>query len=173
MGASHSRCPRSSTSARRLFPAEAGRFATRVAGELAILFAFFPTTPPSVAIPLTPLQRGLGEHHVDTVHFASASAFGILMAATCYAFGSQEGLRVQASNRHSPGFWRHFHHGCAYLIVGAALPYAVDRIVTHYGASLGRFVDGHALLFAEVASFTTFAISWLCTGSELKTHPVG
>jgi hypothetical protein len=145
---------------------------TGVAGAMAILFAFFPTTPSSTTTPLTPLQQGLGEHAVDAVHFVSASTFGVLMAAICYAFGSREALRPPAPGRHSPEFWRRFHHVCAYVILGVAVLYGGFKIALHYGASFGGAIDDHALWFIEVVSFTTFAISWLCKGSELKTHPI-
>lgn len=146
---------------------------TILAGALAIVFAFFPVTRPSTALPLTPLQQGLGERPVDTVHVIAATTFGLLMAAISYAFGSREALRPTASDRHSPEFWRRFHHICGYVILGTGVLYVAFKLAVHYGASFGGFIDGHALWLIEVVSFTTFGISWLCKGSELKTHPVG
>lgn len=137
-----------------------------VAGGAAVLVAFFPTGRPSKCLPLTPLQQGLGETAVKSVHFVSAGIFILLLAAISYMFGSSEGRRPPSeAARRSPSFWRRLHHGCAYAIVGAGVFYIAHKL----GVPFGGWVDDHALWLTEVVSVAAFATSWLCKGSELVT----
>jgi hypothetical protein len=57
-------------------------------------------------------------------------------------------------------------------MLGIGLVYGAFKIAVHFGANFGGIPERHALWFTEVVSFTTVAISWLCKGSELKTHPL-
>lgn len=135
-----------------------------VAGAAAVLVAFFPTGRPSKSLTMTPLQLGLGETAVKTVHFVSAGIFIVLLAAISYMFGSSERRRQQVG-RYSPVFWQRLHHGCAYAIGVAVLFFLAHKAGVHFGG----WVDDHALWLTEVVSVAAFATSWLCKGSELVT----
>jgi hypothetical protein len=148
---------------------------TGVAGVAIVLVAFFPTSRPAedTALKLTPLQSGLGETTVASIHDGSAFVFILFLAVISYLFGCHEAARGNPRDQQGPGgpgarfsgtFWKWLHWGCAGVIVLACLFFVVHTL----GAGFGSWTDDHAVWLTEVVAVVAFATSWTCKGAELR-----
>jgi hypothetical protein len=112
------------------------------AGIAAIVVALFPTGKPGAGVPSTPLQVLLGERTVESIHFAAATVFILLLALMSYYFG-----------KHRPAE-RTLHYTCAAAIL---LALALAGLTGLTGE------PGRGILVAEWAAVWAFAFSWLRT----------
>ncbi len=140
-----------------------------IAGVAAILVAWFPTarpaaTPDGTVVALTPLQRGLSENSVSTIHYVSAIVFIAMLAYIVFHFAAAEGPATTrpaaeiATQRFTPRQWQIFHQVC-----GASIILAVG------GFGLIKLTDGpdrYALFVVELISTVAFSASWFAKGSE-------
>lgn len=130
-----------------------------LAGLSAIVIALFPTgTPPYAHVPLTPLQKLVGESTTMWVHYSASGVFLVSLAVITFFFGVREGNRPPRPGNRSPAFWRWFHWTCA-GVMGLALLWIVITL------SVGW--PPRALLIGECVSAWAFGVSWLFKGAEL------
>jgi len=130
-----------------------------VAGLSAIVISLFPTGPPPYAhVPLTPLQKLVGESTTSWVHYTASGVFLVSLAVITFFFGVREGNRPARPGNRSPAFWRWFHWTCT-LVMGLALLWIVITL------SVGW--PPRALLIGECVSAWAFGVSWLWKGAEL------
>jgi hypothetical protein len=133
--------------------------ASLLAGVSAALIPLFPTgKPPYAHVPLTPLQKLIGESWCTRVHFTASAAFLVSLALITFFFGVREGNRPARPGKRSPKFWRWFHWSCT-ILMGLALLWIVITL------SVGW--PPRALLFGEWVSAWAFGASWLGKGAEL------
>jgi hypothetical protein len=131
------------------------------AGALALLIPLFPTLRPSKDIPLTPLQKLLGDHTVWVVHFVASAGFLLSLMGISFMFGWRErGRERRQGQRFSPTFWSRYHFICA-----AAMALALIWII----ATLSAHWPPDALLAGEWVTAWAFGASWLMKGLELDT----
>jgi hypothetical protein len=128
-------------------------------GLCALVIAIFPTKRTHYekihGVRRTPLQKLLGEHHVETVHFVAAFGFIIAIGGICILFGLRE------KNRSPHGtFWRDFHFVCA-GIIGLAL------IWTIVSQELLHNCPHWSILAGETACALAFGASWFAKGFEI------
>jgi len=129
------------------------------AGLAAALVAVFPTGIPAGAdIPLTPLQDGLGESTVRTVHYVAASVFIASLGVMCALFGRREGGRPPRATKQDGTFWQWFHWSCA-MVIGLAVVFIV---VT----GIADAPTDHLFWGEAIATFA-FGASWFAKGFEL------
>ena len=130
-----------------------------IAGACAIVIPLFPTgEPPYAHVPLTPLQKLLGESTTKWVHFTASGAFLVSLAVITFFFGVREGKRPRRPGKRSPAFWRWFHWTCT-GVMSLALLWIVITL------SVGW--PSRALLIGECVSAWAFGASWLGKGAEL------
>jgi hypothetical protein len=126
-------------------------------GVCALLIAIFPTgrTPAEIheGVPLTPLQKLLGEHAVEAVHVVASFGFILAIGGISILFG----LNVKRGSRHA-NLWRNFHFACT-GVIGLAL---VWSIVTGWIIGGPRW----AILAGETACALAFGASWFAAGFE-------
>jgi hypothetical protein len=132
-----------------------------VAGLAAVLIPIFPTLRPSKDIPLSSLQKLLGEHPVWIVHFVASTAFLLSLMAISFLFGWRErGRARRQGQRFSPKFWSRYHFICA-----GAMAFALLWIIV----TLSAHWPPDALLAGEWVTAWAFGASWLMKGLELDT----
>jgi len=133
--------------------------ASLLAGASAIIISLFPTgKPPYAHVPLTPLQKLIGESPTKWVHFIASATFLVSLAVITFCFGLREGRRPPRQGKRSPGFWRWFHWTCT-GVMGLAIVWIVITL------SVGW--PPRALLIGEWVSAWAFGASWLGKGAEL------
>jgi hypothetical protein len=132
-----------------------------VAGCMAVLIPLFPTLRPATDIPLTPLQKLLGDHPVWVVHFVASAAFLLSLMGISFMFGWRERGRVRREGQQfSPRFWSRYHFICAGAML-LALIWIVATLLAHWPPK--------ALLAGEWLTAWAFGASWLMKGLELDT----
>lgn len=133
-----------------------------LAGLSALVIPLFPTGQPPYAhvplVPLTPLQKLLGESWTTWIHYGASGVFLGALTGITYYFGVREGRSPQRG-KYSPRFWRRFHKTCAAVMILAILWIAITL-------SVGW--PSRALLIGEWVSAWAFGASWLAKGAELK-----
>lgn len=130
-----------------------------IAGIAAVLIAIFPAMRPSTRIPLTPLQKLVGEHDVEIVHLVASAIFLVALMGISFLYGRRERDRPRREGQQrSPAFWGRFHLLCAAVMALAFVWIAVTR-------SIGG--PPHAVLAGEWISAWAFGASWLMKGLEL------
>jgi ribose/xylose/arabinose/galactoside ABC-type transport system permease subunit len=130
-----------------------------VAGASAIGVALFPTGKPEYAdVPLTSLQKLIGETATTWTHYTASASFLVSLGVVTFCFGIREGNRPQRPGKRSPAFWRWFHWTCAGLM-GLAIVWIVVTM------SVGW--PPRALLYGEWIASWAFGASWLWKGAEL------
>jgi hypothetical protein len=133
--------------------------ASLLAGVSAIIIPLFPTgKPPYAHVPLTPLQKLIGESPTKWVHFIASGIFLASLALITFFFGVREGRRPRRQGKRSPAFWRWFHWTCT-CVMGLAFLWIVITL------SVGW--PPRALLIGEWVSAWAFGASWLGKGAEL------
>jgi hypothetical protein len=136
--------------------------ASIVGGACAILVAFFPTARSSASIPLTPLQKAIGEGAVHDVHVGVSTGFILSLILISVLFGRREGARPAHGNRRSGRFWHFFHLGCA-IAMGIAGLWIILTVLTH--AVHGPY---WSLFAGETACVVSFGASWFAKGYEIS-----
>lgn len=131
-----------------------------LAGLGAITIPLFPTGRPSKKLPLTSLQRLVGEHWVFIVHFAASVLFLGCLFGISLMFGYRERRRTRHERqKFSPAFWGAFHYGCAALMFLAFVWIAI---------TLPLHEPAKALLVGEWTTAWAFGASWLAKGFEIE-----
>lgn len=130
-----------------------------LAGLGAITIPLFPTARPSKTLPLTSLQKLVGEHWVFIVHFAASVLFLGCLFGISLMFGYREGRRAPHDRQKlSPAFWGRYHYGCAALMALAFVWIAI---------TLPLHEPAKALLIGEWTTAWAFGASWLAKGFEI------
>ncbi|HET8893959.1 MAG TPA: hypothetical protein VFM96_07685 [Gaiellaceae bacterium] len=133
--------------------------ASLFAGACAVIIPLFPTgQPPYAHVPLTPLQKLIGESATTWVHFIASGGFLAALALVTFFFGVQEGTRARRPHTRSPAFWRWFHWTCTGVMVLAILWIVITL-------SVGW--PPRSLLIGEWVAAWAFGASWLYKGAEL------
>jgi hypothetical protein len=132
---------------------------TLVAAAAVVAVVLFPTGLPAGVTEPTPLQEKLGEPWVQGIHFGGALIFILSLAAISLLYGVREGRRPAQRGKRPPVFWKWYHWGCAFLIVGALAGVGLDML-TDLGPS-------QTLFYGETVAVLAFGASWLMKGLEL------